>query len=72
MTYRVVCKCRLCDKEFTPDGYSADNMTNDIPISVFLWRICSQDKTSGLPYHHTCDNGDIGFGDLLGVRKVEK
>lgn len=74
MKYRAVYKCRLCGKEFTPpNGYFTDDMTNEARISFFLGRMCQQYEGNNLPYeHHVCDNGDIGFADLLGVRKVKE
>lgn len=70
MEYKTIYKCRLCGKEFTPlNGYSK----NEAKIAIFIGRMCVQNKGNNLPYeHHVCDNGDIGFADLLGVRKVEE
>lgn len=75
MKYRAVYKCRLCGKVFTTqDGYFfTDDIKNDAKIDLFFDRMCIQVHGGDLPYeHHVCDNGDVGFGDLLGVRKVEE
>ena len=74
MAYKTIYKCRLCGKKFTPpNGYFADDMTNDARIQFFLGTMCQQNRGNNLPYeHHICDNGDIGFADLLGVRKVNE
>lgn len=72
MKYKAVFKCRLCGKEFSsPNAYFTDDMTNEAGIEFFIARMCIQYNGNNLPYgHHFCENGDIGFGDLLGVRKV--
>lgn len=68
MTFKAVYKCRLCGKEFTePNRYSKD----EAKICSFLGKRCVQNKGGCLPYeYHICDSGDVGFGDLLGARKV--
>lgn len=70
MKYRAVYKCRLCGKEFSVlNSYFKDDMCASKVI--YLGRMCVQNEGNNLPYeHHVCDNGDIGFADLLGARKV--
>lgn len=75
MKYRAVYKCRLCGKVFTTsNGYFfTDDIKNDAKIELFMARMCIQVHGNNLPYeHHVCDNGDVGFGDLLGLRKVSE
>lgn len=67
-SYEAVYKCRLCGKEFKPQNPWADNPTmadketykkTNGKIKVLKFTV------------HFCENGEVGFGDLLGCRKVE-
>lgn len=65
--YRAIYKCRLCGGEFTKfvTEFSYD-------ANLYIMPMCLQNQRNNLPFEsHICPNGDIGFADFLGFRKVE-
>lgn len=67
MKYRAIFKCRLCGKEFEPKNPCAYNPT--MADKEIYEKANGEIKILKFTVHF-CENGDIGFGDLLGVRKV--
>lgn len=66
--YVNIYKCRLCGEIF-----STRLMDDDSYIRTYLEKMCHQSDGERLPYaHHVCKNGDIGFADILGFKKLEK
>lgn len=68
MKYKVVCKCRMCGEEFQCRESDEDSAFFIQGTIVFL----PKSMNGGVPPYHICDNGDIGFGELIGCRKVDK
>lgn len=65
MKYITVCKCRLCGKEF----YVDDDWATELEAAANI----IESASGQTPFEiHYCDNGDVGFGDVLGARKVEE
>ena len=66
MKYRAVYKCRFCGKEYEPDDY----------VYRTEWETANhmieRSLQSCLLEVHYCENGDVGFGDLIGLRKVSE
>lgn len=64
--YRAIYKCRLCGEEFERFSfkYIAEAQT-------YMSNMCVQYGGNNFPYeHHFCKNGNIGFADFIGCRKV--
>lgn len=71
MKYKLTYKCRLCGEEFQSHGtFETFGMPIGELLELYAKNCKKHDK--GVPPHHTCDNGDIGFGELIGCRKVEE
>ena len=69
MKYRAVYKCRLCGKEFVSSCYWIDNMTID---DIDTYKIEKEEGKSPNVIFHFCKEGEIGFADLIGGRKVNE
>lgn len=60
-------KCRLCGEIF-----STRVIDEVSEVCFYLGRMCQQSKGEPTPYeHHVCENGDVGFADLMGFRKIK-
>lgn len=67
MKYRAVFKCRLCGEEYESNNYWVDNMTTE---DIDSKEIGNEAGKSPNVIFHFCENGNIGFADLIGGRKV--
>lgn len=61
-------KCRMCGEIFSTI------LSDDKEYArSYLEKMCHNSIECPLPYcHHICKNGDIGFADILGFKKVDK
>lgn len=69
MQFRAVYKCRLCGKELVSSYYWIDNMTTD---DIETKKSEKEEGKSPNVILHYCKEGQIGFADLIGGRKVEE
>lgn len=66
--FEVIYKCRMCGEEF-----SHEEINGDLQAQLYLGKMCVQFKGNNLPFEfHRCKDGDYGFCDLIGCRRVDE
>lgn len=69
--WTVTYKCRLCGQQFGDGGTDGDNTASNITVSVITDRQFHEGNPVSRISRHYCDNGDIGFGDIVGLVKLD-
>lgn len=68
--YRAIYRCRACGKVFLPERCNEKIIRKAMAEFAFNESLHSKRCGTGMNAHE-CENGDIGFTDFVGFRKVE-